>query len=629
MPAQVSDPFLAVEFADRSWQAPHRPLAASDKSVCSTVKWKAERRFGGVCAALAEGPAGRTRACGWWRCQPWSLLQMFRPQRPARAVPDTSSQGKFEPAQLFGQIGSLVALGCSLMGWTLDKRVFLGFLLAAAVTQSPLAQAALVSARVEVSPGVSVLHKAADSGVSIVRMPPRPAPSSPSPATEEKPKPQPRPSEPEQLQGRLLKLPVKLGSQPNSAQNGFLGVEMEPVELTLALSLGLPKADGAFVLNMVTGAPAAGAGIRVGDIIVGLNDRAVLTMDDVRQRITSFAPGTEVTVEVWRAGNDNEDVLQMLRRLADAGNAHVMYRLGRIYSMGPVNLRDEAEGVRWYRRAADAGNASGMTALAMALLQGHGTPPDKQEGLRLLKAAAATNSPEATYQLASVLLAGQMVEKDALEAARLFTRAAEAGHVASMFELGRVYYNGTGVEADPAKAAMWYKQAADHGNPGAIANLGWLYEHGKGVETDLSRAISLYRRAVELNQSGGMVNLALLYANGKGVQKNEVAAVGLYWRAVALGNSIAMNNLAFLLQAGQGVPRKDPEEAAALMLRALDKRDEFSYRQVTQNSRAWSREFRQALQAKLRDAGFYSGRIDGELRDTSIAAINAYIYRKK
>src|SRR5262249_39939537 len=162
------------------------------------------------------------------------------------------------------------------------------------------------------------------------------------------------------------------------------------------------------------------------DIIVGLNGRAVSTVDDVRQRVASLAPGTDVTVEVWRAGHDSEDAVQVLRRLAEAGNAHVMYRLGRIYSMGPASLRDEAAGGRWDGRAADAGNASGMTALAMALLQGRGTPRDQQEALRLLKRAAATNSPEAMYQLGIILLEGQLVEKDALEAARLFTRAAEA-----------------------------------------------------------------------------------------------------------------------------------------------------------------------------------------------------------
>ena len=517
------------------------------------------------------------------------------------------------------------------MGWTFDNPASIGILIAVAIAQPSLVLAAPFSTPLRPPPSCSVLHKATDAGVNIVRMPPRPLPNVPSatPAIEEKPKTSPRPSEPEQLQGRLLKFPVKLTTQPNTVQNGFLGVEMEAVELPLALSLGLPKADGAFVFNTITGAPAAQAGIGVGDIIVGLNGFVVSTVDDVRKRVMVLAPGTEVTVEVWRAGSHNEDALQGLWRHAEAGNAHIMYRLGRIYSMGPANLRDEAEGVRWYRRAADAGNANGMTALAMAQLQGRGTPRDQQEGLRLLKAAAAKNSPDAMYQLASILVAGKLVEKDALEAARLYTKAAEAGHVASMFELGRAYYNGTGVQVDHSKAAMWYKHAADLGNAGANSNLGWLYEHGEGVETDVAKAISLYKRAVELNNSGGMVNLALVYVNGKGVQKDEVAAVALYRRGAALGNSIAMNNLAWMLQGGRGVARRDPEEAADLMLRALENRNDFSYRQMMQNSRAWSREFRQALQAKLRAAGFYSGRIDGELRDTSIAAINAYINRKR
>src|SRR5262249_2332688 len=162
---------------------------------------------------------------------------------------------------------------------------------------------------------VSVIHRVTESGVNIVRMPPRPVLNVPStiPAAQEKPQPPSPPSEPEQPQGRLLRLPVTLGSQPKGAQNGFLGVEMEAVELPLALSLGLPKADGAFVLNMVPGAPAAQAGIRVGDIIVALNGRAVSTVVDVRQSVASLAPGTEVTVEVWRAGRDGDDAVQELR----------------------------------------------------------------------------------------------------------------------------------------------------------------------------------------------------------------------------------------------------------------------------------------------------------------------------
>ena len=65
------------------------------------------------------------------------------------------------------------------------------------------------------------------------------------------------------------------------------------------------------------------------------------------------------------------------------------------------------------------------------------------------------------------------------------------------------------------------------------------------------------------------------------------------------------------------------------MMRSLDRRHEFSLKQMTQNSRAWSKEFRQALQRKLRDAGVYSGPTDGEFKDTTIAAINGYVNRAR
>ena len=58
-------------------------------------------------------------------------------------------------------------------------------------------------------------------------------------------------------------------------------------------------------------------------------------------------------------------------------------------------------------------------------------------------------------------------------------------------------------------------------------------------------------------------------------------------------------------------------------------RNEFTYLQMTQNSSAWSPEFRRTLQKKLRDAGFYLGQDRWQLRDTTIAAINAYINRKR
>ncbi|MBO0742443.1 MAG: SEL1-like repeat protein, partial [Hyphomicrobiaceae bacterium] len=440
-----------------------------------------------------------------------------------------------------------------------------------------------------------------DSGINIVRMPPRPdatAPGTgtsaltPPPTMVTPPGPSP-PNQPSAPQGRLVKLTVRLGAQPREPDKGWIGVQMDALDLPLALSLGLPNANGVLVLEAIANGPAAQAGVGLGDIIVGLNGRSVTQVGDLRQRVAAMAPGRDVEVEVWRIAEGGGDFLQTLRRLAEGGDAYVMFRLGRLYANGAGVARDDVEAVRWFRMATSAGNLNAMTALGMALIDGRGVTKDEQEGLRLLRAAAEKDNQEALHWLGLILGQGKLASKDTAEAIRLLTRAAEAGHVPSMLDLASLYNSAEGGAADPAKAAFWYKRAAD------------------------------------LGSSAGMVNLGFMHQQGKGVERNDITAVALYRKAAAEGNSTGIHNLAAMLDSGRGVPRKDPEQAAELMLRALEMRNEFSYKQMTQNSRAWSLEFRRALQRKLQTAGVYSGRIDGELRDTTIAAINSYINRTR
>ena len=420
-----------------------------------------------------------------------------------------------------------------------------------ALCAAPAAQAFAPSVWPKMPADDAVLHKAADSGINIVRMPPRPGVGQPSAAAAVVQEPPAR-TQPTQPQGRLLKLTARAGSQSNDPQKGWLGVNIEPLELPLALSLGLPNGEGVLLLGTTAGGPADQARLRFGDVVVGMNGRAVVNLNELRQRIMSLVPGSEAVIEVWRVAADDGDFLQTLRRLADEGNAHVMYRLGRLYAAGNGVTRDNAMAAQWYRKGADAGNLSAMTALAIALLEGRGVAMDEVEGLRRLNAAAAKDHPEAMNRLGHILLAGKIANKDTLEAARLFTRAAEAGHAPSMVEIGVMYYNGTGVQADPSKSAMWYKQAADLGNSGGMVGLGWLHEHGKGVETDIAKAVTLYRRAVDLNNSAAMVNLGLLHQNGKGVETDAVKAATLYRRAVRSQQLRGHGEPCPALRAGEG-----------------------------------------------------------------------------
>jgi TPR repeat protein len=494
----------------------------------------------------------------------------------------------------------------------------------------PAAAAVGGAARQSAAPPVGVVRPAADYGIDIVRIPPsaRKSGASLAPSVQTPPRP-PVPPSPRGGLLRTLELPVRLGSQPDAGQKGWLGVEMEQIELPLALSLGLDNANGVLVLRTIAAGPAAQAGVQFGDIIVGISGAAVANMGDLRERIAAISPGNEAVLEVRRVTDEEGGFLRVLRGLAEGGNAHVMFRLGRMYATGSGTAVDEAEAVRWYRMGADAGNVNAMAALGEALLLGRGAPADPQEGLRLVRAAAGKDNAAAMNRLGHILLEGKLVTRDPPEAARLFTKAAEAGHLASMVDIGLMYGTNVGIQTDPSRAAMWFKQAAELGYSPGMVNLGWLYEHGTGVETDVAKAVMWYKRSVDLGNPVGMVNLGLLYAQGKGVDKNELAAVALYRRAAGLGNPMAMNNLAWMLQSGKGVDHRDPEEAADLMLQSLDKGNEFSRVAMTRYANAWSREFRQAMQRRLRDAGFYSGRIDGSFHASTIASLNAYINRTR
>ena len=428
--------------------------------------------------------------------------------------------------------------------------------------------------------------EASDSGVDIVRMPPKGSATglgAQAPPT----------GEGSNTQGRIVKLPVKVGSLPSDGTKGWLGTRIDPIEAPVATRLGLSNGNGALVLEAVAGGPANLSGVRFGDIVVALNGRPIMGPGDLFRRVSSVAPGGSATLDIWRFGADEAELLQAVRRLGHEGNASAMALLGKLYATGSGVVRDDAEAMTWYRKGAATGHLAAMTAVGSMALEGRGTSRDPQEAIYWLRAAADKGHAEAQYRLARVLVEGKVTAKDAPEALRLFTKAAEAGYTPAMAELGGMYSRGDGVDSDLAKAASWYKRAADLGNAAA------------------------------------MVNIGLLHAQGKGVTQDNAAAVAYYRRAMALGHPAGTHNLAWMLDSGKGVERKDPEEAASLMLKSLDRRHEFSHKQMIQNSRAWSKEFRQALQRKLRDGGFYSGPLDGEFGDSTLAAIDGYMNRRR
>jgi serine protease Do len=83
---------------------------------------------------------------------------------------------------------------------------------------------------------------------------------------------------------------------------GWLGVQIQGINGEIANSLGLDSEGGALVADVVSGAPAEAAGLRVGDAILSVDGSPVADSRDLSLRIARVKPGETVTVSVWRDG---------------------------------------------------------------------------------------------------------------------------------------------------------------------------------------------------------------------------------------------------------------------------------------------------------------------------------------
>jgi putative serine protease PepD len=81
---------------------------------------------------------------------------------------------------------------------------------------------------------------------------------------------------------------------------GFLGVNLVPITPNEAQANNLAVNDGAGVASVVSGSPAAQAGIQAGDVIVKLGNHDVHSVGDIQQALIENGPGTKVTIEFYR-----------------------------------------------------------------------------------------------------------------------------------------------------------------------------------------------------------------------------------------------------------------------------------------------------------------------------------------
>jgi len=88
--------------------------------------------------------------------------------------------------------------------------------------------------------------------------------------------------------------------------HGWMGVISQEVNTELAKSFGLDRPSGALVASIVEDSPAQKSGLKVGDIILKLNDVNILEATQLPAIIGNTKPGTQIKLNVFRDGKKSD-----------------------------------------------------------------------------------------------------------------------------------------------------------------------------------------------------------------------------------------------------------------------------------------------------------------------------------
>ena len=112
-------------------------------------------------------------------------------------------------------------------------------------------------------------------------------------------------------QGIGFAIPVSLAKrvmeqiiETGGVTRGWFGVEVADLSAELAQSLGLAGRRGAIVGAIERGSPAERGGVKLGDVLVSVDGRAVADTNQALNAIAEMAPGRSVPVKVLRKNQE-------------------------------------------------------------------------------------------------------------------------------------------------------------------------------------------------------------------------------------------------------------------------------------------------------------------------------------
>lgn len=288
---------------------------------------------------------------------------------------------------------------------------------------------------------------------------------------------------------------------------------------------------------------------------------------------------------------------QLLRTLADKGQAEASFELAALYKEGKGVSLNSSQSYRYLLRAADGGHVGAADALGALFLFGSSqqiaVPSPAAElalsvaprdhalaalfgdllpnrnyplALRWNTVAAEAGIPTAQSRLGLHHALGLATEKNLGLAKDYFEAAAAKADELGLVAIGMLHMGGFGGAVDIAEAQRWLKLAVD--KPQSLSNvlLAMTFLSDTDENWDVKQASELLRPAAENGNAAAMFYLGELYRRGKLEDSKNECQMWLR-RAASKGHLKAMVALTRLLTTGEN---QSPIEAAALCRQAAD-----------------------------------------------------------
>lgn len=122
-------------------------------------------------------------------------------------------------------------------------------------------------------------------------------------------------------QGYGFAIPINLAKNVASelmkngkVTRGYIGVSIKDVDVKEAKGLGLEKAQGVLVQDVIAGGAGDDAGLKVGDVILSVDGKDVNAANELQTIIGSHHPGDEVSLKIFRDGNNIDKSVKLKPR---------------------------------------------------------------------------------------------------------------------------------------------------------------------------------------------------------------------------------------------------------------------------------------------------------------------------